>query len=366
MCRGGIRLSQGLDREALAEAWVRLDTWHLLDEFDGPSVTLLSFVAADFEFSAPCCDFKYRGLSDFGAYVSEFQRAVPDLSVTVHEVTMGPNTADVTFKMSGTILQAYPMEPMFPRGKFFEWTGVTSLTFDNAGCISKEVFHLLLDVSPSPQICDGLVDAAWVLASTKPGSELLQQVIERTRRVDVLEQLSGNIPKVARCHNGNHVLQTYIVAMPPAAAQFIIDGLVGYAVAAAHHHTACRVLQRVLEHCPQQQVAPLAEELLKEMQDLITHCYGNYVAQRLLEHGTQETRQRVVDVICAGDAKFLARHWVANNVLRCAFIHCSCEDRTRLAHAIAPDPLELKELSKHRNGSFLARDVKLALRCRPQ
>merc|ERR1712066_1160057 len=98
------------------------------------------------------------------------------------------------------------------------------------------------------------------------------------------------------------------------------------------------------------------------MQDLITHRFGNLVTQRLLEHGAQETRQRVLNLICTGDAKFLARHWVTNNVVRCAFIHCSPEDRARLAQAIAPDSLELAKLSRHRHGSFLARDVKCALK----
>jgi len=156
---------------------------------------------------------------------------------------------------------------------------------------------------------------------------LLQEVIESTGRVDVLEQLRGNIPAAACCNYGNHVLQKYIVVMPPAASQFIVEGLRGRAVASALHHAACRVLQRLFEHCP---------------------C--------------QQARRRVVDAMCGGDAKSLARHWIAHNVVRCAFVHGAPEDRARLAHAIAPDSAELAKLVKHRHGSFLARDIKSALR----
>jgi len=381
MCRGEIGLSrkcvrsvtcpaelfglsavgEELDRESLIHEFISMNMRPDADAFGDSVDTPVKYVAGDYECLFPHCDFKLQGVSDLSAWFVKLFRSIPDMSVTVHEVTMGSDTADVIFTWSGT--QVVPsVVPMFPLGKFVEMTVKSSLTFNEAGLISKEFMTLDMRAGPSPQVCDGIAEWAWALASTRPGSDLLQEVIESAGRVDVLEQLKGNIPAAACCNYGNHVLQKYIVAMPPAASQFIVDGLRGRVVGSALHHAACRVLQRLLEHCPCQQVEPLVQELLADMQDLLTHRFGNFVIQCLLEHGAPHARRRVVDVICGGDAKSLARHWIAHNIVRCAFVHCAPEDRARLAHAIAPDSTELAKLVKHRHGSFLARDIKIALR----
>jgi len=318
--------------------------------------------ASNMEYEIPVAGVLNQGLSCMVDWFVQVRRTIPDLSCIVHDVTFpeGQNSAQVSGTYSGTQLEK--MLPLFPVGRYSEWKFVSSLTFNEDGLICKECVHVLLDPCPtlSPLVHDGFAQFAKFLAMNKPGSQLLEDAIERLGSVGILDELRGSVMEVAQSHHGNHPLQKYIVSMPPDAVQFIVDELRGQAVAAALHCTACRVVQRVLEHCTCTQIEPLVAELLGDVQTLMTNRYGNFVVQRLLEHGSAAAKWQVVNVICCSDVKQLARHWVASNVLRCAFVNGSAEDKVRLACAIAPDSLELTKLSHNRHGSFIAREIKMA------
>ena len=68
--------------------------------------------------------------------------------------------------------------------------------------------------------------------------------------------------------------------------QFIIDsfkekGLVEICV----HQYGCRVIQRMLEHCKEEQKKPIYREVFERVLDLTKDQYGNYVISHVLEHG---------------------------------------------------------------------------------
>lgn len=48
------------------------------------------------------------------------------------------------------------------------------------------------------------------------------------------------------------------------------------------HPYGCRVIQRILEHCTQEQTSPILEELHQHTEQLIQDQYGNYVIQHVL------------------------------------------------------------------------------------
>ena len=48
------------------------------------------------------------------------------------------------------------------------------------------------------------------------------------------------------------------------------------------HPYGCRVIQRILEHCTQEQTTPILEELHQQTEQLIQDQYGNYVIQHVL------------------------------------------------------------------------------------
>eukprot|EP00434_Breviolum_minutum_P037886 symbB.v1.2.033594.t1/scaffold4196.1/size83517/2 len=119
----------------------------------------------------------------------------------------------------------------------------------------------------------------------------------------------------------------------------------------------CRVLERLLEHCPTAQTAALIEEVLAGAPQLCRHTFGNFVVQHVLEHGTPEQKHHIVEVIHA-DVQRLARHRVASHVVRCALKHSAPEDRQKLVQAIRKDPADLADLAHHHCGSFVVREMR--------
>ena len=65
-----------------------------------------------------------------------------------------------------------------------------------------------------------------------------------------------------------------IELIPPEKLGFLFEEMSGHAVTAARHRYGCRVLERLLEHCPSSQTAPLIEEVLLGTQQLCRHTFG--------------------------------------------------------------------------------------------
>merc|ERR1719159_1251696 len=83
---------------------------------------------------------------------------------------------------------------------------------------------------------------------------------------------------------------------------------------AARQAFGCRVLQRLLEHCPPAQLQQLVDDLLTEAVGLSRHQYGNYVMQRLAEHGS-EAQQCTLMILLAESAEI-----VGSSVHGCAVL----------------------------------------------
>ena len=53
----------------------------------------------------------------------------------------------------------------------------------------------------------------------------------------------------------------------------------------AIHPYGCRVIQRILEHCPHEQTSGILSQIHASIEVLIVDQYGNYVIQHVLQHG---------------------------------------------------------------------------------
>lgn len=73
------------------------------------------------------------------------------------------------------------------------------------------------------------------------------------------------------------------------------------------HPYGCRVIQRILEHCTNEQTTPILEELHEHTERLVQDQYGNYVVQHVLEHGRAEDKSKIVSVI-RGKVLDLSQH----------------------------------------------------------
>lgn len=89
---------------------------------------------------------------------------------------------------------------------------------------------------------------------------------------------------------------------------------------------------------------------------LCRHPFGNFVVQHILEHGTEQQRSKVVDVLVE-DAPGLARHRIGSHVVQRALAKCTTQDRERLTQTLLGSAEELKSLAHSQYGSFVVREL---------
>ncbi|CAL9691972.1 unnamed protein product [Knipowitschia caucasica] len=175
-----------------------------------------------------------------------------------------------------------------------------------------------------------------------------QQVIS-----DIVRELDGHVLKCVKDQNGNHVVQKCIECVQPQALQFIIDAFQGQVFVLSTHPYGCRVIQRILEHCTQEQTLPILDELHQHSEQLgqkyqgvslemapksyysvsrdalFKDQYGNYVIQHVLEHGRPEDKSKIVGEV-RGKVLLLSQHKFASNVVEKCVIHSSRAERALL------------------------------------
>uniref|UniRef100_A0A8C9W0I6 Pumilio RNA binding family member 2 n=1 Tax=Scleropages formosus TaxID=113540 RepID=A0A8C9W0I6_SCLFO len=151
-----------------------------------------------------------------------------------------------------------------------------------------------------------------------------QQVIS-----EMVRELDGHVLKCVKDQNGNHVVQKCIECVQPQALQFIIDAFKGQVFVLSTHPYGCRVIQRILEHCTQEQTLPILEELHQHTEQLVQDQYGNYVIQHVLEHGRAEDKSKIVAEI-RGKVLALSQHKFASNVVEKCVTHSSRTERALL------------------------------------
>ncbi|KAK1225075.1 mRNA binding protein puf3 [Marasmius sp. AFHP31] len=124
------------------------------------------------------------------------------------------------------------------------------------------------------------------------------------------------------------VIQKLIERVSPERLGFL-SVFRGCVMDLATHQYGCRVLQRCLEHLPEDMVAPLLEELRQRACQLMKDQYGNYVIQFMIEHGEPQDRALVISKL-RGCLFELSRHKFASNVCEKALLSSDTETRRTL------------------------------------
>merc|ERR1719160_265889 len=58
-------------------------------------------------------------------------------------------------------------------------------------------------------------------------------------------------------------------------------------------------MERILEHCPEEMIAPIVTSVILNVHVLCQHPYGNYVVQHVLEYGSPAQRAQVAHILLA-------------------------------------------------------------------
>jgi pumilio RNA-binding family len=111
------------------------------------------------------------------------------------------------------------------------------------------------------------------------------EVVDVDQQTQLVSELDGNVMRCVRDQNGNHVIQKCIECVPPDRIHFIISAFDNQVVVLSTHPYGCRVIQRVLEHCTdEQKQRGIMEEILRSTCILAQDQYGNYVVQVYCNH----------------------------------------------------------------------------------
>lgn len=180
-----------------------------------------------------------------------------------------------------------------------------------------------------------LMGQAVTLAMQMYGCRVIQKALEYVnteRLVALVGEFEGQ--QVLRCvhdQNGNHVIQKCIEVVcrvardsSPAKAefmsskiQFIIFAFHGRVRELSMHPYGCRVVQRILEHCPNSQKAPVLEELRKCCNELVQDQYGNYVIQHVMQHGWDTDKAMLIKEVQSNLLDYSQHKFASNVVEKC-------------------------------------------------
>lgn len=191
----------------------------------------------------------------------------------------------------------------------------------------------------------------WRLAQEVHGCRRVQELFDEAaddERRALAAELVGHVWEAAQCPQANFVLQKAVTVMRSEDVQFIIDELP--AARAAKHKTACRVVQRLIEQCPPEQLTRMLCSIEEDFSNVARSPYGNYVVQRMIEYGAQDQRLRVMHLVVQ-DVKGLSADPFGSAVLSGALVKGPASGQALLARALVQEPGLLAFLACTRHGS---------------
>uniref|UniRef100_A0AC35TPV2 Prostaglandin E synthase 2 n=1 Tax=Rhabditophanes sp. KR3021 TaxID=114890 RepID=A0AC35TPV2_9BILA len=172
------------------------------------------------------------------------------------------------------------------------------------------------------------------LASSMYGCRVIQKAFETIsskEQLELLQEIKPEVTTLMKDNNANHVIQKIIEKVPPSELQFIIDSFFkknGESVNnLSCHPYGCRVIQRILEHCNQDQKRPVLEEIHRNIETLITW---------VIIHGEPEDIKRIVDVIKKDILKY-SQHKFASNVIEKCLDTAGNQHKNVLIDAVCGD-----------------------------
>ncbi|XP_054780979.1 pumilio homolog 5-like isoform X2 [Prosopis cineraria] len=181
------------------------------------------------------------------------------------------------------------------------------------------------------------------------------EVIELDQKTLLVQELDGHVMRCVHDQNGNHVIQKCIECIPVGKIHFIISAFQGQVPALSVHPYGCRVIQRILEHCSDEQcIQFIVDEIMESACVLSQDQYGNYVTQHVLKRGKNERGQIIRKL--AGSIVQLSHHKYASNVIEKCLEHGDATEREAMIAEIIGQPGEdhnLLTMMKDQFGNYV-------------
>lgn len=204
----------------------------------------------------------------------------------------------------------------------------------------------------------------WRLWRDEKGCWTVQEMFDGAtndeERMNLSAVLRGRVWEALKCPHANHVVQKCITVVRPVDNQFIIDelrtGTAGGVAQAARHRYGCRVILRLLEHCPMSQLTPMVHDLLNEAAALSSHIYGHYVMQHILEFCSAEIVSHFTSIL-EQKVPEIATNDYAGAVIGKALGQPGNAGRDRLAQVVLSDPEQVAAMACSRRGHLAVKEA---------
>jgi len=124
------------------------------------------------------------------------------------------------------------------------------------------------------------------------GCRVIQKALEKVeydQKLLLSQELRGSVIRCVEDQNGNHVVQKIIeyLGFNDEHINFLISEFKEITYKMSIHPYGCRVMQRMLEHCSQEIMEPIIEEIVQYTLNLGEDQYGNYAIQHILQFGSE-------------------------------------------------------------------------------
>ena len=183
---------------------------------------------------------------------------------------------------------------------------------------------------------DTMIGEIVQLSMQMYGCRVVQKCLECVDESDLpklLSEFQNNVLSLIHDQNGNHVIQKCIEVMSLKAKaareeneeikalffseqiDFVVGDVLDNLSTLACHPYGCRVLQRVLEFCVENQKSMALEKISQCLRTLFDDQYGNYVIQHVLQFGRVKDRDMVLEMVVKNGLLKLSRQKFASNVV---------------------------------------------------
>merc|ERR1719375_691936 len=179
-----------------------------------------------------------------------------------------------------------------------------------------------------------------ILSRSKMGSPVIQSALEsagKDQQIALIQGLRGHVIQLMLCFNGNHVLQKSFQVMSGASIDFILDELAQYPggwSAVIKHSFGCRVAQRAIEHCTEQATEGIVSAVEAEAKVCVEHKFANYVLQSIIEHGTPSQKWRIINALIKLGIPNLTQSLIPSYVVEKTFDNGDEKCKQAIAEAI--------------------------------
>merc|ERR1711997_682439 len=135
-------------------------------------------------------------------------------------------------------------------------------------------------------------------------------------RNKLVAELELHVEMLYKSPHGNYVLSKLVETVPSAALEPIIEQLQAQGpINVAKHRFGCRVLERLIEHCPEHAIWCLLGPIILNSEMLCRHVYGNFIIQHIFEQGSPERRLSILKQLLPA-IPYLAMHRTASHVVQ--------------------------------------------------